>query len=282
MKLRIIFLLLVICLSSFVVAQVRPPSLDGGQYFFGAMEGAPPGSTLRARVGIREFSTTIENNRYGYTPVLRVDGRNGDVITFVVVGTSGFAGKTVGTATYQQGAVTQLNFNYAMDQAVVNDSVDLVSLVAGEVNQSNQTSVNVPVIPVPPVAPPVTPPVVPPVQPVAPPVAPPAVPPAFPDARPAPVDVPGGLPAQQALPGGQIQSPDAEVSDKKGLMFLIGIIVLMVIVAAVFFYFHTKRKYGPMKDYIDQARSKGYADGSIKQTLVGNGWDPGKVEKYLQ
>ena len=97
----------------FVVAQQAPPSLDDSHLFYGAVQGLPSeGYTIRARNGVREFSASIVNGQYGYSPILRVQGMSRNTITFVVISSSGLDTKEVGTAAYQPGGVTKLDFQY--------------------------------------------------------------------------------------------------------------------------------------------------------------------------
>lgn len=63
---------------------------------------------------------------------------------------------------------------------------------------------------------------------------------------------------------------------------VIGGIILLGIVIGATLYFHNKRKYGPVKEYITQSRSSGISNEQIKARLVTRGWDPKKVDSLLK
>ena len=110
MKSYTILLIVMMLFASMVLAE-NPPSLTSFEQFYGQVMGLPAGSfTLRAKVGINVVGTTaIANGKYGYAPTFKITARNNETITFVVVSSLGVE-TGVGTAVYQEGAATVLNF----------------------------------------------------------------------------------------------------------------------------------------------------------------------------
>ncbi len=82
-------------------------------------------------------------------------------------------------------------------------------------------------------------------------------------------------------------SPEKEEEISTGLPAWIYLAVGFFILAAagtllVLFLLKRKREYGPARQYITENRRRGVPDAQIKQRLVGQGWDPEKVEKLVR
>ena len=112
---KILIVILVLGLISVVLATNHvPPTLNNFEQFYGSVSGiSATGFKVRATIGTTQFETPIAaNGQYGYSPTFKVNGQNGQTITFFVVNAAG-AVTPVGTAPYQNQAITLLNFQYA-------------------------------------------------------------------------------------------------------------------------------------------------------------------------
>src|SRR3989344_3335227 len=109
MNKKYLLLGIVFMLSLSIVIADNPPSLTDFQQFYGTVQNAPGGSTLNARIGTRTFTTTIaaDDGRYGYSPTFKVFAQSGEIVFSVI---SNGIETTVGTATYQNRASTNMNF----------------------------------------------------------------------------------------------------------------------------------------------------------------------------
>ena len=105
-------LIVLILLSSLVVAQ-DPPSLTNFQQFYGQVDDLPAGDyALKVIVGEDSYTTLITaDGKYGYSPTFKVRGENGQSIKFMVVDSLGIETE-VGSATYQNEAVTEMDLQY--------------------------------------------------------------------------------------------------------------------------------------------------------------------------
>ncbi len=107
-----VFLLGTLLMAALAFAE-EPPSLTGFQQFYGEVRGLPAGASysLIAKVNNRAIATTsiAADGKYGYSPTFKVYAAPGSTIAFSVFAVTE---TPVGTALYQQNAVTQLNFQY--------------------------------------------------------------------------------------------------------------------------------------------------------------------------
>ena len=110
MKIKLYFLLALLTLS--LVIAVDPPELTEFHQFYGVIDNLPEGTySLQVEIADKIFTTSVTEATYGYDPVFRVSGNNGDRIEFYVVNRLG-SQTLVGTSTYQEDEVTELNLDY--------------------------------------------------------------------------------------------------------------------------------------------------------------------------
>src|SRR3989344_7282196 len=127
MKRKLLFAFVIMLLPSLVFAQEEdPPSLTDFQQFYGQINQLPAGSnTILTRVGGASFSTAVANDgRYGYSPVFKITGQNGQEIIFVLRTQDGTE-TILGTHQYQNGQVTRKDFTYGLrTQEVQENQID--------------------------------------------------------------------------------------------------------------------------------------------------------------
>src|SRR3989344_5135408 len=110
MNKKYLLLGIVFMLSLSIVIADNPPSLTDFQQFYGTVHNAPSGSTLNAGIGTRTFTTAIAaDGRYGYSPTFKVFAQSGSIVFSVV---SNGLETTVGSATYENRASTNLDFTF--------------------------------------------------------------------------------------------------------------------------------------------------------------------------
>ena len=132
----------------------QPPALGDHHLFYGTVTGLPSSSyVVKARVGAQEYRAAIVDGKYGYVSSLKVKGVNGATVKLFL--SSGLDVKEVGSATYQDGAVTKLNLKYPVavesgstgettsDTTTSNAIVGNVTENATSTNATNTTSGNV-------------------------------------------------------------------------------------------------------------------------------------------
>ncbi|MDP3990298.1 MAG: hypothetical protein Q8Q01_03770 [archaeon] len=116
MKRRLLFAFVIILLISLAIAQEdNPPSLTDFHQFYGKVNQLPAGGyILLAKMGGASFSASVANDgRFGYSPVFKVTGQNGQEIIFVLKTQNG--NETIlGTHQYQSGQVTLKDFTYGL------------------------------------------------------------------------------------------------------------------------------------------------------------------------
>ncbi|HIH11899.1 TPA: hypothetical protein HA241_06935 [Candidatus Woesearchaeota archaeon] len=84
-----------------------------------------------------------------------------------------------------------------------------------------------------------------------------------------------------AAPVEQQPAPVVQESSFSLWYYVGGGVVLIALVGGVIllWYWH---KYKPVKEYIKNTRLEGYADEKIQMKLIGEGWDPKRVEKLMK
>lgn len=110
---KLMVFVLTFCLLLSLASADDPPSLTGYQQFYGQISNLPnEGYTLKADIGDQTYTTSISaDGKYGYAPVFKVYGENGQEITFSAI--SALGGETVlGIQPYQDDSVTELNMGF--------------------------------------------------------------------------------------------------------------------------------------------------------------------------
>jgi hypothetical protein len=63
---------------------------------------------------------------------------------------------------------------------------------------------------------------------------------------------------------------------------ILATVILIAVIITVVAVIQNKKKYAPLKNYIDKARAKGMGSMQIKSKLISQGWDADKIEKYIK
>jgi len=79
-----------------------------------------------------------------------------------------------------------------------------------------------------------------------------------------------------------VEAPAVKTTSSNWAYYISAIIILVVIIGLLLFSVFHKRKYGPVRAYIEEARIKGFSDAQLRSKLLGEGWDEKKVDKLLR